>query len=63
MSAINPSRDLLSMLRGSQQLDDKQSKKVSQLRDLLDRCFILDPAKRMSVTQALVHPFVVETID
>eukprot|EP00118_Oscarella_pearsei_P008839 m.47507 g.47507 ORF g.47507 m.47507 type:complete len:173 (+) comp33801_c0_seq1:2301-2819(+) len=63
LSTINPSRGMMSLLCGSQRLTEKQLKKVSQLRDLLDRCLLLDPKKRISVSQALLHPFVTETID
>ncbi|KAK1300044.1 Serine/threonine-protein kinase AFC1 [Acorus calamus] len=33
-------------------------KMVSNFKDLLERIFILDPEKRMSVSQALMHPFI-----
>ncbi|KAK1310713.1 Serine/threonine-protein kinase AFC1 [Acorus calamus] len=33
-------------------------KMVSHFKDLLERIFILDPEKRMSVSQALMHPFI-----
>lgn len=32
---------------------------VRQLKDLLQKMFVLDPTKRISVEAALVHPFVV----
>lgn len=38
----------------------QERKKISQLADLLDKIFILDPAHRIPVEKALTHPFVVE---
>jgi serine/threonine protein kinase len=32
---------------------------VLQLRDLLEKMLVLDPAKRITVKEALSHPFVV----
>jgi len=56
---INPVRDLQSVLCGSScvKLTDEETKKVAQLKDLLDKCFILDPAKRITPADALNHPF------
>lgn len=36
----------------------EDSKMVSNFKDLLDRIFVLDPDKRLTVTQALSHPFI-----
>ncbi|KAK1300172.1 Serine/threonine-protein kinase AFC1 [Acorus calamus] len=33
-------------------------KMVANFKDLLERIFVLDPEKRMSVSQALMHPFI-----
>jgi len=55
---IQPSVDLLKDLIGPQHLPDDQYKKVSQLRDLLDKMLALDPVKRISTHDALVHPFI-----
>jgi len=55
---IQASRDLTTvLLPANLKLMDEDTKKVLALRDLLDKCFTLDPAKRMSVVQALHHPF------
>jgi serine/threonine-protein kinase PRP4 len=62
MSTINPSRDLLKELIGNQDLPPDQLKKVTQLRDLLDRIFMLDASKRATTSQALSHPFITEKI-
>ena len=63
MTAFNSSRDLLADLVGGQVLDDAHLRKVHQLRDLLDKLFVLDPSKRLSINQALMHAFITEKID
>ncbi|XP_046391109.1 serine/threonine-protein kinase PRP4 homolog [Ischnura elegans] len=63
MSAINPSRDLQAELVGHQSLlPEEQLRKVSQLKDLLERILMLDSSKRASINQALTHPFIQEKI-
>uniref|UniRef100_A0AAY5EJZ6 Serine/threonine-protein kinase PRP4 homolog n=1 Tax=Electrophorus electricus TaxID=8005 RepID=A0AAY5EJZ6_ELEEL len=62
MSTINPTKDLLADLIGGQRLPEEQRKKVMQLKDLLDGTLMLDPAKRISINQALQHPFIQEKI-
>jgi len=62
MSVIKPVRDLQLELVSDQNLPDDQHRKVSQLRDLLEKIFALDPAKRISLNQALAHPFIQDKI-
>ncbi|MEQ2214459.1 Serine/threonine-protein kinase PRP4, partial [Xenoophorus captivus] len=62
MSTINPTKDLLAELIGGQRLPEDQRKKVMQLKDLLESTLMLDPAKRISINQALQHPFIQEKI-
>ncbi|KAG5286691.1 hypothetical protein AALO_G00017730 [Alosa alosa] len=62
MSTINPTKDLLVDMIGRQRLPEDQRKKVMQLRDLMDQIIMLDPAKRISINQALQHPFIQEKI-
>uniref|UniRef100_A0AAR2KMY4 Serine/threonine-protein kinase PRP4 homolog n=1 Tax=Pygocentrus nattereri TaxID=42514 RepID=A0AAR2KMY4_PYGNA len=62
MSTINPTKDLLADLIGGQRLPEEQRKKVMQLKDLLDGTLMLDPAKRISINQALQHPFIQDKI-
>lgn len=62
MSTINPTKDLLADMIGGQRLPEDQRKKVIQLKDLLDGTLMLDPAKRISINQALQHPFIQEKI-
>lgn len=62
MGTINPNKDLLSELVGYQRLPDDQVKKVNQLKDLMEKILMLDPAKRISINHALTHPFIQEKI-
>lgn len=58
MTVVKATRDLQSELIAQQNLPEEQVKKVTQLRDLLDKIFALDPAKRISLNHALAHPFI-----
>ena len=60
MPVIRLSRDLQTELIAQQILPEEQVRKVTQLRDLLDKVFALDPAKRISLNHALAHPFIQE---
>ncbi|KAH8252200.1 hypothetical protein KR026_012071, partial [Drosophila bipectinata] len=60
MPVIKPSRSLQQELIADQNLPDDQHRKVTQLKDLLENMFALDPAKRISLNQALMHPFIQE---
>ncbi|KAK6627428.1 Serine/threonine-protein kinase PRP4 [Polyplax serrata] len=62
MSTVTPTRDLQSELVGNQNLPDDQARKVSQLRDLLEKIMMLDASKRLSINHALTHPFLTEKI-
>lgn len=60
MGAINPNKDLLAELIGYQRLPDVQLRKVTQLRDMMEKILVLDASKRISINQALTHPFIQE---
>ncbi len=62
MSTINPTKDLSLDMVGRQALPEDQRKKVVQLKDLLDQILMLDPAKRITINQALQRPFIQERI-
>ncbi|XP_068633162.1 uncharacterized protein Prp4k [Battus philenor] len=63
MSSIKPSRDLqLELAPPHHRLPPTEAKKVTQLKDLLERMLMLDPAKRASVNHCLTHPFIQEKI-
>ena len=61
---IQPTRDLTSELfpGGQKGLPDDVRRKVTQLKDLLDKILNLDPAKRISINECLLHPFIQEKI-
>ncbi|TFK83799.1 kinase-like protein [Polyporus arcularius HHB13444] len=55
-----PSRDLRQRLMPphSVKLKDEESKLLMSFIDLLDKCLALDPSKRITPKEALVHPFI-----
>lgn len=55
-----PARDLRARLMppASVKLQDEESKMLVSFIDLLDRCLVLDPARRITPREALSHPFV-----
>lgn len=63
MSSVSVTFDLLAALVGEQSLDDAHMRKVHQFKDFLEKCLILDPSKRLTINQALTHPFITEKID
>jgi serine/threonine-protein kinase PRP4 len=58
---IKPTRDLQQELV-THNLPEEQVRKVSQLKDLLDKIFSIDPSKRISLNHALGHPFIQDKI-
>ncbi|KAK2576956.1 hypothetical protein KPH14_005569 [Odynerus spinipes] len=61
MSTLPATRDLNAELGGNS-LPPEQSRKVGQLKDLLERTLMLDAGKRITVNHALAHPFIQEKI-
>ncbi|RNA05346.1 serine threonine- kinase PRP4 -like protein, partial [Brachionus plicatilis] len=62
LSNIPVSRDIQNELIGNQRLPEDQLKKVLQLKDLLDRILVIDTSKRITIKEAMIHPFVDEKI-
>uniref|UniRef100_H2ZIC8 Protein kinase domain-containing protein n=1 Tax=Ciona savignyi TaxID=51511 RepID=H2ZIC8_CIOSA len=65
MSTVNATMDLRKELLGGQSISrmpEEQLRKLNQLVDMLDKALCLDPAKRLTVNQALIHPFVQEKV-
>jgi serine/threonine-protein kinase PRP4 len=62
ISVIKPVRDLQQELIAHQNLPEEQVRKVSQLKDLLDKIFSIDPTKRISLNHALAHSFIQDKI-
>lgn len=56
----SPKRDLRSRLMPptSVKLKDDENKMLLSFIDLLDKCMALDPARRITPKEALVHPFI-----
>lgn len=48
-------KDIGSIITGSAGEDPKM---IADFKDLLDKMFVLDPDKRLTVSQALSHPFI-----
>lgn len=55
-----PVRDLKARLMppASVKLRDDELKLLTSFVDLLDKCLALDPARRITPREALLHPFV-----
>ncbi|KAH9939438.1 kinase-like domain-containing protein [Amylocystis lapponica] len=55
-----PARDLRQRLLppASMKLKDDEAKLLSSFVDLLDKCLALDPARRITPKEALIHPFI-----
>ena len=55
-----PTRDLRQRLMppSSVKLKDEENKLLTSFIDLLDKCLALDPAKRITPKDALLHPFI-----
>lgn len=55
-----PSRDIRGRLMPSSasKMKDDEAKTLTSFIDLLDKCLALDPAKRITPKEALVHPFI-----
>ena len=51
-----PTKDLTSILRSSKAGAD-DTRLVSSFTNLLDQCLVLDPTKRITIQDALKHPF------
>jgi len=59
MPVIDITRDLDKILKPTNsKLDDETIREVSKLKDLLDRIFVADPSKRLTIQQAILHPFI-----
>lgn len=55
-----PTRDLRARLmpHNSVKMNDEESKMMTSFIDLLDKCLALDPARRLTPREALIHPFI-----
>jgi len=65
LPTIQPTVDLRKEILNGQmisRMSEEQLRKINQLIDLLDKCLAMDPTKRLSVNQAISHPFITEKI-
>ncbi|CAH0547889.1 unnamed protein product [Brassicogethes aeneus] len=62
MTVVKQSRELQQELVAGQALPPDQLRKVTQLKDLLEKALSIDPAKRISLNNALTHPFIQDKI-
>ncbi len=60
LTVVKDVRDLETDLIGEQDLDKDGLAKLNQFKDLLDKMTMLDPAKRITCSDAIKHPFIVE---
>ncbi|KAG7154667.1 Serine/threonine-protein kinase PRP4-like 1 [Homarus americanus] len=60
MPTINPTRNLQHELLGEGNLPEDHARKVAQLKDLMERCLMLDPVKRATIDNCLMHQFIRE---
>jgi len=54
---LQPTVDMMGMLKRSQKLDSDEMKKLTQFKDLLEKMLIVDPARRITPKEALAHDF------
>ena len=62
MSSI-PGRDLYPYLVGDTRPTDVEKRKLLQFKDLLEKMLTLDPERRISPSEALKHPFIVDKFE
>lgn len=63
LHVMKASKNLTRALQSSTLRPDPATKrKVNQLGDLLEKIFVLDPEKRITVDEALAHPFIREPL-
>lgn len=58
LANIPVTRELSKDITTNSRMPDDQAKKISQLRDLLDKILVIDTTKRYTIRQAIAHPFV-----
>jgi len=54
--------DLIPTSNSNEKVTPELTKKMQQLSDLIEKCTVLDPSRRVSITECLAHPFIVEKI-
>lgn len=62
MTVIKANRDLQAELVAGQSLPADQLRKMTQLKDFLEKALAVDPSKRISLNNSLTHPFIQDKI-
>jgi serine/threonine-protein kinase PRP4 len=58
VNITKPTKDIKSrLLSNTSKMNEKELEMVTQFVDLLDKCFVLNPEKRITAREALNHPF------
>jgi serine/threonine-protein kinase PRP4 len=58
LAYTKPTRDIKTALLQVCELDNNEKRTLNHFCDLLEKMLVLDPVKRISVSDALSHPFV-----
>lgn len=60
---VKPTRDLRARLMvASSGMDEAETRQLNHFYDLLDRCLAINPDKRITPSEALMHPFFQEKV-
>lgn len=62
LPSIHAIKDMLADMLPHHRVPEDQLRKVTQLKDLLDKLLTIDPSKRITCSQALAHNFISEKI-
>ncbi len=58
LANIPVTRTLNADIASNHRMPEDQAKKIDQLKDLLDKILVIDTAKRVTIRQACLHPFI-----
>jgi serine/threonine-protein kinase PRP4 len=50
------------LAKANGKMAEAETRKLQQLRDLIEACLTLDPSKRITPEDALKHPFIAERL-
>jgi serine/threonine-protein kinase PRP4 len=58
-----PTTDLQAMLLRNQTVEPGEARHLANFRDLLEKMLAVDPERRITIKDALKHPFMVEHLE
>ena len=58
LANIPVTRQLHQDIASNHRMPEDQTKKIDQLKDLLEKILVIDTTKRITIRNASVHPFV-----